>query len=101
MTKIHTLAGRFGNPRDIGWPNYRISVPDHIPFTQHLVQAAHEGYQQAQGRNVPRLMLRCALYFLSLGAVAPTYAIADFLTITAIDLDCDVSNAGTLDESCV
>ena len=32
MTNIHTLAGRFGNPRDIGWPNYSISVPEHIPL---------------------------------------------------------------------
>ena len=46
-------------------------------------------------------MLRCALYFLSLGVVAPTSAISDSLTIIAIDLGCDVSNAGTLDERCV
>ena len=66
-----------------------------------MVQTAQEGYQQAQGRKVARLMLRCTLYFLSLCAVAPTSAIADCLTIIAIDLGCDVSNAGTLDERCV
>ena len=98
MTKIHTLAGRFGDPRDIHWPNYTMSVQEHIPFAQLMVKAAQEGYQIMQHRKVPRWIFRSALYFLSLGPVAPASVVADCLTTVAIDLGCDVSNTATSDE---
>ena len=102
MTKIHALAGRFGDPRDIEWPNRRISVQNHAQFAQGIARTAQEKYQQrAQDKKVPRWILRSALYFLSLGPLSPASVVADSLTIIAIDLDCDVPNVAISDERCV
>ena len=101
MTMIHTLAGRFGNPRDIQWHNYRMRIQEHIPFAQHVLRAAQEGYGQTQHRKVPRWTLHSALYLLSLGPVSPASVVTDCLTIVAIDLGCDVSDIVILDERCV
>ena len=90
MTKIHALAGRFGNPRDIRWPDPRLSVQAHIPFARHIVEVAQEKYQHTQ--KVPRWTLCSALYFLSLCPLSPASVVADCLTIVAIDLGCDISN---------
>ena len=98
MTKIHTLAGRFGNPRDIRWPNRRLSVQEHIPFARLMVKAAQEKYQQTQNRKVPRWILRSALYLLSLGPLSPASIVADCMAVVAIDLGCDVSDIAILDE---
>ena len=101
MTKIHALAGRFGNPRDIRWHNYKMTLHEHIPFAQRMLQAAQEGYQQTQHRKVPRWILHSTLYCLSLGPVSPPSVIADCLTIIAIDLGCEIPNAAISDERCV
>ena len=98
MTKIHALAGRFGNPRDIRWYNYPMSIQEHIPFARRMVQAAQESYQQSRGKKVPRWILRSTLYFLSLCPISPPSIIVDCLTIVAIDLNCDVSNFVISDE---
>ena len=98
MSKIHTLAGRFGNPRDIQWHNYGMSVQQLISFSKRMVRVAHEGYQQTQRRKVPRWILRCALYFLSLGPASSSSVVADSLTIVAIDLGCDVPDTVASDE---
>ena len=99
MTKIHALAGRFGNPRDIWWYNYKTSTHEHIPFAQRMLQAAQEGYQQHT--KVPRWILRSALYFLSLCPVSPPSVVANCLVVIAIDLGCDVSGVVIPDERCV
>ena len=101
MAEIHTLAGRFGDPRDIRWQNYRMSVQEHIPFARHMVQAAQKEYQQSQEKKVPRWILRSALHFLSLSPVSPPSVIADCLTIIAIDLGFEVPETTGLDERCV
>ena len=98
MTKIHCLAGRFGNPRDIRWPNPKLSVQEHIPFARRMAEVAQEKYQQTQPRKVPRWILRSTLYFLSLGPLSSPSVVADCLTIVAIDLDCEVSNVAIPDE---
>jgi hypothetical protein len=98
MTKIQTLASRFGNHRDIRWPNRKLSVQEYIPFARRMAEAAQEKYRQTQDRKVPRQILRSALYFLSLGRLAPASVVADSLTVVAVDLGCDVSNTTTLDE---
>ena len=98
MTKIHALAGRFGNPRDIRWPNRRLSVYEHIPIARRMAEAAQSKYQLTQHQKVPRWILRSALYLLSLGPVSPASVVADCLTIVAIDLGCDVSNTVISDE---
>ena len=101
MSEIHTLANRFGNPRDIRWHNYKMSVQEHAQFARRMFQTALERYQQTQPRKVPRWILRTTLYFLSLGPLSLPSAVADCLTIIAIDLDCDVSNTVVSDERCV
>ena len=89
MTKIHSLAGRFGNPDDIQWSNPRLSIQEQIPFVRRMAETVQDGYQQAEQRKVPRRILRSVLYFLSLCPLSPTSVVADCLTIVAIDLDCD------------
>ena len=101
MAKIHTLAGRFGNPRDIQWHNYRMSIEEHIPFARRMVEAAQEKYHQTQRRKVPRWILRSVLYLLSLGPLSPASVVADCLTIIAIDLGCDIPTIAVEDERCV
>ena len=98
MAKIHALANRFGNPRDIKWHNYRMSIREHVPFARRMAQAAQEGFKQTEDIKVPRWTLRSALYFLSLAPISPTSVVADCLTIIAIDLGCDVTTAESLDE---
>ena len=60
-------------------------------------------YWRTRCQKVPRWTLRFALHSLSLYPMPPTSAIADCLSIIAIDLGCDVSNSGftLLDERCV
>ena len=101
MSKIHALAGRFGNPRDIQWYHPRMSIQEHIPFARRMAETAQEKYRQARRRKVPRWILRCGLYFLSLAHLSPASVVADCLTIIAIDLGCDFSNTPTSDERCV
>ena len=98
MTKVHALAGRFGNPHDIKWPNRRLSTREYIPFARHMAEAARKKYQQTRHTKVPRRILCSTLYFLSPGPLSPPSVIADCLAIVAIDLGCDVSNIVTLDE---
>jgi hypothetical protein len=98
MTKIHDLAGRFGNPRDIRWRYQRMSIQEHVKYARDLTEDAQEKYQQTQHRKVPRWILRSTLYLLSLGTLAPEAVVADCLTIVAIDLGCDVSNIAISDE---
>ena len=101
MINIHTLAGQFGDPRDVQWHSYRMTVQEHVPFAERMVRAAQEGYQQTRQRKVPRWILRSALYFLSLAPASPPSVIADCLTVVAIDLGCDVEITVISDERCV
>jgi hypothetical protein len=101
MAKIHTLVGRFGNPRDIQWNHHQLPIEEYAPFTQRMTETARKKYQQTHGRKVPRRILRSVLYFPSLGPLSPASVVADCLTIIAIDLGCDVSDASTLEKRCV
>ena len=96
MTKIHSLAGRFGNPYDIQWSNPRLSIQEQIPFVRRMAETVQD--QQREQRKVPRRVLRSVLYFLSLCPLSPASVIADCLTIVAVDLGCDVSNIAISDE---
>jgi hypothetical protein len=101
MSKVHTLAGRFGNPHDIRCNHQKLPIQEHVPFVRFMAESAREGYQQSQRRKVPRWTLRSVLYFLSLGPVSPASVVADCLTVVAIDLGCDVLNTASLDDRCV
>ena len=101
MTTIHALVNRFGNPCYDWWNNHRLPGNEHIPFSQRMMEAAQVKDGQTQRGKVPRWMLRSALHFLSLGSLPPASVVADYLTIVAIDMDCDVTNTTSLGERCV
>ena len=101
MIKIHALANRFGNPRDIKWRNHELLVQEHIPFAHRMVEAAQKRHEETQHKKVPRQILRSVLYFLSLGPPSPASVVADSLTVVAIELGCEISDIPTLNERCV
>jgi len=94
ITKIHALANQLWNPRRIQWDDYRPSAQECISFTRSVAEVAHLVYWQTRHQKIPRWTLRFALHSLSLDPIPPTSAIADCLSIIAIDLGCDVSNTG-------
>ena len=98
MTAVHALVNRFGNPRYVWWSNNRLPGQDYIPFSRRMVEAAQVGYRQTHYRKVPRWMLRSALHFLSLGPLSPASAVADYLTIVAIDIGCNIPDIASTDE---
>ena len=83
--------------------NYILSTRGHASIARDMAEAARVEYQKTQHRKVPRWILRFAFRSLSLNPLPPTSAVADCLSIIAIDLGCDVSNVGVpaLDERCV
>jgi hypothetical protein len=101
MTKIRSLANRHWNPRRIQWDECRPPTQEWISFTRNVAEIAQAKYQQK--RKVPRWALRFTLHYLSLDPLPPASVVADCLSIIAIGLSCDVSNAGftTLDERSV
>ena len=101
MVKIEALINghRVGNL--VSWTDYRPSNQELIPFARHMVEAAQEEYQQTENKKLPCWILRFALHFLSLDPPAPASAIADCLTIIAIALDHNPSNASVSDERCI
>jgi len=94
ITKIHALANRSWNPRTIKWEACRPSAQECISFTRSVAEVAHVIYWRTRLQKVPRWTLHFALHYLSLDPIIPTSAIADCLSIIAIDLGCDVLNTG-------
>ena len=68
-----------------------------------MAEAAQVEYQKTQHRKVPFRILHFVLHSLSFDPPPPMPVVADCLSTIAIDLGCDVSNAGatTSDERCV
>jgi hypothetical protein len=94
MTMIHSLVLQFKRSHDIQWDVQRPSAQECISFARGMAEIAQVKYQQTQHRKVPRWILRFALRSLSLEPLPPASAVADCLSIIAIDLGCDVSNTG-------
>ena len=103
MTKVHALVNRFGNPHYTWWDDLRLPSRERsISFSRRMMETAQVKYRQMQPRKVPRWMLRSALHFLSLDLDhLPAASVADYLTIVAIDLRCEVPDITTTDERCV
>jgi hypothetical protein len=103
MTRIKSLANQPWNPHDAQWDAWRPSTQEWISFTRGMAEIAQVKYQQPQHRKAPRWILRFALHSLSLEPLPPVSAVADCLSIIAIDLGCDVSSTGfaTSDERSV
>ena len=104
ITKIHALVDRSWDPSFIRWgADCTPSSQERISFTRSVAEVARVVYRRTRHQKIPRWTLRFAVHSLSLDPIPPTSAIADCLSIIAIDLGCDVSNAGftMLDERCV
>jgi hypothetical protein len=101
MIMVHALVTQRWGPRYIGWDDDRPSNQEHVSFARHMVEAAQAGYLQARSMEVPHWILHFVLDSLSLDPPPPVSVIADCLTITAIDLGCDVSNIVVLENRCV
>ena len=95
MAKIHDLLNL-----NVQWGEYRPSAHGHVSVARDMAEAARVEYQTARRRKVPRWILRFTLRSLSLDPLPPIPAVANCLSISAIDLGCDVSNIGleSLDE---
>jgi len=102
ITKIHALANQSWNPRHIQWGDCTPSTQESISFTRSVVEVAQVVHRRMRHQKMPRWTLRFVFHSLSLDHT-PTSAIADCLSIIAIDLGCEVSTTGftMLDERCV
>ena len=101
---IHSLFYRHRRYWWVHQAEYRPSVQEHILVTHALTQLAQSRYRRRGGRKkVPRWILSFAMQSLSLNPQLPISATVDSLSIVAIDLGCDISNARavTLDKRCV
>ena len=87
------LIGSVEMPDNL-WDRYEPPHDEHIIIAHTLVKLAQLRYQRVQPTKVPRWILRFSLYSLSMVPPLPTSVIADCLSIIAIDLGCDVSDAG-------
>ena len=104
IARTHVLVNRRWNPNHVQRNNYRSSAQEHIGGAQDMAEAAQVEYQKTQHRKVPCWILHFVLHSLSLYPPPPMPVVVDCLRSTiAIDLGCDVSNAGatTPDERCV
>ena len=103
ITKIHALANKNWNPRHVQWDDCRPSTQECISFTRSVAEVAQAVYRQTRHEKIPRWTLDFALHSLSLDPAPPPSAVADCLSIIAVDLGCDVSNVGfsMSDERCV
>jgi len=77
------------------WNHYGSFTHEHTIVAHNLVKFALLGYQRPQRAKVPRWILRFAFQALSVEPSPPTSVIADCLSIVAIDLRCDLSDART------
>jgi len=85
----------------VRWEDCKSTNNEHIVLACALSKLAQFEYQRRQREKLPRWLLHFALHFLSQDPLPPTSVIADCLSIIAIDLDCTLPNATTLDERCV
>ena len=93
------VYGRWTRLR-VRWEDYKL-ISDEQILAHALAKLAQFEYQRRQPKKVPRWLLRFALHFLSQNPLPPTSAIADCLSIIAVDLGCTSTNTVTLGERCV
>ena len=100
MSAVHCLFTRSRERRWFRWGDYEPPAHELAVVSHNLVNLAQFEYQRTQHIKVPRWILRFVLHSFSLDPPPPTSVVADCLSIIAIDLGCDMSNAATtgLDE---
>ena len=81
----------------VEWGNYPPPGGDHATVTLALVKFAQFGYKRSgEHTKVPRWLLRFALHSLSQDPLPRPSTVYNSLSIIAIDLDCNVSGAVTI-----
>jgi len=97
------LLVRWQEHQSFFWSDYNPSTDEHVMIAHNLAKVARFKCQRSQRGKVPRFVLRFALHSLSLDPQPSASIVADSLLIIAIDLGCDVPDAGTTtsDERCV
>ena len=95
MSAVHCLFTRSRERQPFEWSNYEPSAHELAMVSRNLVSLARFKYQRAQQMKVPRWALRFVLHSFSLNPPPPTSVVANCLSIVAIELGCDVLNAGT------
>ena len=92
ITMILTLVTEGRSPF-IPWNDAKLFGHDFARDTAELAQAEYH-----QQQKVPDWILRVAFNYLSLDPLPPACVAVDCLKVIAIHLDCDISDAATLDE---
>jgi hypothetical protein len=82
----------------VPWEDYKLSSNEHIVVAHALTKIAWFECQEGRRGKVPRWLLRFVLYSLFQCPPPPTSVVVDCLSIVAIDLGHNPSNALTLDE---
>ena len=102
FTFCHTLGAIHGIfypeyiHRWLVWWDYKPSSSEHVIFGHALALLAQSEYQRREhDKRVPAWILRFALRFLSSTPLPPPTIVINCLAIIAIDLGCDVLDAGT------
>ena len=98
MNAIHRVFIRSVERRHFTWGGYKPPGDEHTMVSHRLLKLARFGYQRMRRAKVPRLILRFALYSLSMDPPPPTPIIADCLSVIAIELGCDITLTEPLDE---
>ena len=103
MNVIRWVFIRSVDRQNFVWSNYKPPRDEFVIISQTLLQLAQFGFQRPRRAKVPRLILRFALFSLSLDPPPPTPVIVDCLSIIAVDLGIDLLNAeaATFDDRCV
>ena len=95
MSAVHCLFTRSQERRPFEWSDYEPSPHELAMVSLNFVNLAWVEYRRSQHKKVPRWILRFVLHSLSPDPPPPTSVVANCLSIVAIDLGCDLSNAGT------
>lgn len=96
MTMINALIRRDWGPRSTWHDDDRPSGREHIRFARNMAELTQAEYRREQ--EVPKWFLDFAFDSLSLDPLPPTPVVTECLKIIAINLGCNVSDIGTLDE---
>ena len=97
MNSARRIFAHHWERRFFQWSNYKPSTHEHTIVAHNLVKVTRFKYQRPHKEvKVPRWILRFILHSLSLDPLPPVSVVADCLLIIAIDLGCELPNAGTV-----
>jgi len=101
MNAIHRVFIRSVERRRFSWNEYNPPSNEYTIVSNAFVKLARFGSQRVRRAKVPRLILRFALYSLSVDPPPPTPIVADCLSVIAIELGCDIASIEPLNERSV